>query len=44
MSIQTKYKDLVTIGCVIIGSLLCAVNINTFISAGGLFLQVALPA
>ena len=37
MSIQTKYKDLVTIGCVIIGSLLCAVNINTFISAGGLF-------
>lgn len=32
-----KYKDLVTIICVVIGSLLCAININTFIGAGGLF-------
>lgn len=30
-------KSLITIICVIIGSLLCAVNINTFINAGGLF-------
>ncbi|MEF9966965.1 MAG: YitT family protein [Longicatena sp.] len=30
-------KDVITIVCVVLGSLLCAVNINTFISAGGLF-------
>lgn len=30
-------KDLTTLICVVIGALLCAVNINTFISAGGLF-------
>ena len=34
---KSKYKDLITILCVIAGSLLCAVNINTFINAGGLF-------
>lgn len=32
-----KCKDLITVACVVIGSLLCAININTFISAGGLF-------
>ena len=37
MEFKSRYKDLITILCVIIGSLLCAVNINTFINAGGLF-------
>ena len=34
---KQKNKDIVTLVCVVIGALLCAVNINTFISAGGLF-------
>lgn len=37
MNFRTSYKDIITILCVIIGSLLCAININTFINAGGLF-------
>lgn len=37
MKVHVSSKDVITIGCVIIGSLLCAVNINTFINAGGLF-------
>lgn len=37
MALKSKYKDLITIICVVIGSLLCAININTFIDAGGLF-------
>ncbi len=32
-----KHQDLVTITCVIIGSLIAAVNMNTFVNAGGLF-------
>ncbi|WP_416327193.1 YitT family protein [[Eubacterium] hominis] len=30
-------KDIVTVLCVVIASFLCALNINTFINAGGLF-------
>lgn len=30
-------RDVISILCVIVGSFLCAVNINTFIGAGGLF-------
>lgn len=30
-------RDILSLVCVIIGSLLCAININTFINAGGLF-------
>lgn len=30
-------KDIISMICVVIGSLLCAININTFIGAGGLF-------
>lgn len=30
-------RDVVSIFCVVVGSLLCAININTFIGAGGLF-------
>ena len=37
MSTRITKKDFITISCVIIGSLLCAININTFINAGGLF-------
>lgn len=32
-----QHQDLVTITCVIIGSLIAAVNLNTFVNAGGLF-------
>lgn len=34
---KLKRKDFITICCVVLGSLLCAININTFINAGGLF-------
>lgn len=37
MRLKPSVRDLITVGCVIIGSLLCAININTFINAGGLF-------
>lgn len=37
MKLKSNYKDLVTISCVVVGSLLCAININTFIDAGDLF-------
>ena len=37
MSMKITTKDFITILCVIVGSLLCAININTFINAGGLF-------
>lgn len=37
MKRRITYKDLITIACVVIGSFLCAINIKTFISAGGLF-------
>lgn len=37
MKKRISYKDLITIACVVIGSFLCALNIKTFISAGGLF-------
>lgn len=37
MSMKITAKDFITILCVIVGSLLCAININTFINAGGLF-------
>ncbi|MEG0527288.1 YitT family protein [Amedibacillus sp. YH-ame10] len=30
-------RDIISIICVVIGSFLCAININTFIGAGGLF-------
>ena len=32
-----KRKDYITISCVIVGSFLSALNINTFVNAGGLF-------
>ena len=37
MRLKPSVRDLITVGCVIIGSLLCAININTCINAGGLF-------
>jgi len=32
-----KYKDLITLFCVIVGALISAVNLKTFVNAGGLF-------
>ena len=32
-----KYKDMITLSCVILGSLLSAINIKSFVNAGGLF-------
>lgn len=32
-----KYKDLITLICVIIAALVSAINLNTFVNAGGLF-------
>lgn len=37
MKMEVSKKDFITLLCVIIASFLCAVNINTFIDAGGLF-------
>lgn len=37
MKIKGNYKDVITVVCVVIGSFLCAININTFVNAGGLF-------
>lgn len=34
---QGKYQDLITLFCVMIGALIAAVNLNTFVHAGGLF-------
>mgnify|MGYP000739077516 CR=1 FL=1 len=42
MRLKPSVRDLITVGCVIIGSLLCAININTFINAGAYF-RAALP-
>lgn len=37
MKLKSNYKDLVTVLCVVVGALLCAININTFVDAGDLF-------
>ena len=34
---QGKYRDLITLICVITGAAIAAVNLNTFVNAGGLF-------
>lgn len=34
---QKKYKDLITLFCVIIAALISAINLKTFVNAGGLF-------
>ncbi|MEF9961655.1 MAG: YitT family protein [Erysipelotrichaceae bacterium] len=34
---KQKYRDLITIICVVIASAIMAININTFVSAGGLY-------
>lgn len=37
MKTQWHRKDIISITCVVIGALLFAININTFVNAGGLF-------
>lgn len=34
---QGKYRDVITLICVVTGALIAAVNMNTFVNAGGLF-------